>query len=81
MGDHAFQFLGGDAIIQRPLQMAFEFRCPIQRGEHRASDQTAVTFGQLGLLPNIAEQHFVAQFSELRDHLINGFLSHFRFLR
>jgi hypothetical protein len=44
--------------------------------QNRNGDEASVALTEFGLLPDIAKQDLVAQFSKLRDNFIRSFLRH-----
>src|SRR5215510_15102326 len=67
MGDHLAEFVLGEAVVERPLQMADELLFTAERDQGRAGDQAAVSLREAWPLPNLAEQHALAEIDQPRD--------------
>src|SRR6266446_1584465 len=70
VGDQPLQLGLRHPVVERPLHMAPHLVGPVQRRQHRHRDQAPVTLAQVGMLPHVAEQHFVAEFSKLGNELV-----------
>src|SRR5271165_4982020 len=58
---HLDDLVLGHAVVQRPLQVTRQLLGAIGRHQCRDGDQAAVTLGQAGPLPDIAEQHLFGE--------------------
>ena len=58
--------------LQGTLQVAAQFVGSVERHQSGHGDEAAVALGQLRPLPHVAEQHRVAQLTQLGDELVHG---------
>src|SRR4029450_11400037 len=65
MGDEFEQLLLLDAVVDGALEVADLLLGAIERHQGGAGDQAAVTLGEAGPLPDVAEQHVVGQVDQL----------------
>src|SRR3984893_14322644 len=75
VGDDLAEFVLGETIIERPLQMADELLFAAEGDQGSADDQTAVALGEAGPLPNFAKQHPLAEIDQARDDVADLFAS------
>src|ERR1700758_1064126 len=80
VSDDLAELVLGDAIVERPLQMADQLLFAAERDQGSANDQAAVALGEAGPLPNFAKQHPFAEIDQARDDVADLFASR-RWLR
>src|SRR5918996_2890134 len=71
VGDQPFQLGLRHAVVERPLHMAPHLVGPVERSQHCHRDQAPVTLAQVGMFPYVAEQHVVAELSQLGNELVH----------
>src|SRR5271167_1711338 len=67
MRDHFDQLIAGDAVRERASDMARQFIGPVERNQAGNRDQASVALGEARPLPDLAEQHPVAEICERRS--------------
>src|SRR5271167_1435423 len=76
MGDDFAELFLGQAVVERPLQMADELPFAAERNQRRAGDQAAVALGETGTFPDLAEQNPFAEidqaWNDVADLLASG---------
>src|SRR5688572_14699811 len=71
VGDQALQLGFRHAVLQCALHVAAHLVGAVERGEDRYRRQAAVALAQILVLPDVAEQHVVAQLPQLRNEFIH----------
>src|SRR5579875_1347414 len=69
MGDDLADLALGDAVVERPLQMADKLPLAAERDQGCAGDQAAVALGQPRAFPDLAEQDPLAEVDQTRHHV------------
>src|SRR5262245_13082298 len=67
VGDDLADLLLGDAVGERPLDVALELVAAIQCREGGHGDEAAVALRELRALPHVPEEDLLAEVDELRD--------------
>src|SRR5262249_19175988 len=70
VGDQPFQLGLRHAVVERPLHMAPHLVGPVERSQHGHRDQAPVALAEVGVFPNVAEQHVVAELPKLGNELV-----------
>jgi hypothetical protein len=58
MGDQFAQFVFGDAVVERALEMAAKLIGPLQCHQRGTGDEATVALGESRTFPDVAEQTF-----------------------
>ena len=74
MSDQGFDLIFSHTIVERTLHVTLHFRRTVMRGQHRNGDETAIPFGDIRLLPDVAKEHVIAKLTEFRNEFIDGLL-------
>src|SRR5215831_10522724 len=69
MGDDFAEFVPGEAVVERSLQMADQLLFAAEGDQCRTGDQAAVTLRQTRPFPDFAEQHPFAEVDQPRDDI------------
>jgi hypothetical protein len=65
------EFIPGDAIILRPLKMGVELLGAMECNQGCDRNETPVSLGQAGTLPNVTKEKLFGEFSELGCNVCN----------
>src|ERR1700744_2851912 len=69
MGDGCDDLVAREAVVQGPLQVERHLVDAVERDEARDRHQATVARRQGRIFPNVAEQYFVGEFSEMRGDI------------
>src|SRR5215469_15912068 len=76
MGDHLAELFLRQAVVERTAQMTDELLLATECNQGSANDQAAVTLGETGTLPDLAEQNPFAEinqaWNDVADLLASG---------
>src|SRR5262249_60784269 len=76
VGDDLADLLARDAVVQRAFEMPRQLVGAVHGDERRDGDEAPVALGESRPLPDVAEEHLLAEVDELRrdpaDHATGG---------
>src|SRR5262245_36467059 len=73
MGDDLADLFLGDAVVQRAFQVTRQLVGPIHGDERRNRNEAPIALGEARALPDVTEEHLLAQVDELRRDASDDF--------